>query len=274
METLQNKKKRVTRCRSEENPSYRREIGALSSLETTVSSLNVGLGWATAVATLETRFRPMSAPSKEPGICVFSTVAAAPGNASPPSVLPSKLPRRLSRGLGVLEYALWKSVSESSVVPVNAGVRAGVVGWSVVAVAASETEESSSSLSFFLAIVVTVVVVVLGGGGGGLTSLDTFLTAEGLFSARVGVLASSWCLAEELLRVPIESRRVVAVRMDVTVSPRFLEPLGTLPTPEALRERGRDTDTIVRPSVPSLSLSGLDWAFHCLSRSAASAFSN
>lgn len=120
-----------------------------------------------------------------------------------------------------------------------------------------------------------VAVVFRGEGEEGLTLLGTFLTAEGLFSARVGVLTSSGCLAEEPLRVvPIESRRVAAVRMDVTVSPRFLEPLGTLPTPEALRERGRDTDTIVRPSVPSLSLSGLDWAFHCLSRSAASAFSN
>lgn len=63
--------------------------------------------------------------------------------------------------------------------------------------------------------------------------------------------------------------------MDVTVSPRFLEPLGTLlATPEALRERGRDTVTIVRPSVPSLPLPGSDWGLHCLSRSAARAFSN
>jgi hypothetical protein len=113
-------------------------------------------------------------------------------------------------------------VSESSVVPVKAGVRAGVVGWSVVlvlvvvlVVAVSEIEVSSSSSSFLvaLAIVVTAVVVVIvvfvvffGGRGGEerLTSLGTFLTAaeeeEGLlFSARVGVLASSGRLAEELL---------------------------------------------------------------------------
>lgn len=45
------------------------------------------------------------------------------------------------------EYALWKSVSESSVVPVSAGVRAGVTGVVVrgrSSVAASEVDASSS----------------------------------------------------------------------------------------------------------------------------------
>jgi hypothetical protein len=90
-------------------------------------------------------------------------------------------------------------VSESSVVPVKAGVSAGVVGWSVVLVAVSEIEVSSPS---FLAIVVTALGVVFGGRGKeeGLTSsLETFLAGKGLFSARVGVLASSGRLAEELL---------------------------------------------------------------------------
>jgi hypothetical protein len=91
-------------------------------------------------------------------------------------------------------------------------------------------------------------------------------------SARVGVMTSSTLELEVPLRdVSIESRRVLAVLLDVTVSPRFLEPLGILlATPEALRERGWDMR-----AVPSLSLSGLlDRAFHGLSRSAASAFSN
>jgi hypothetical protein len=211
-----------------------------------------------AVAALETRFRTMS-DSKEPGICFFSADRSA---SLPSTLLPSKLPRRLSRGLGVLEYALWKSVSESSVVPVSAGVRAGVVD-----TADSEIGVSSSSLFGGAAgIVVAVLVVIIGGL---LLLISPFLMG---ISARVGVITSSALELEFPLRVvSIESRRVIAVLLDVTVSPRFLEPLGTLlATPEALRERGRD---II--AVPSLSLSGLlDWAFHCLSRSAASAFSN
>ena len=72
-----------------------------------------------------------------------------------------------------------------------------------------------------------------------------------------------------------EPQQVLVVQLDMTVSPRFLEPLGTLlATPEALREQGRDMDTIICPSVPSLSLSGLDWDLHCLSRSTANTFSN
>jgi hypothetical protein len=222
-----------------------------------VSSLNVGLGWTIAVAALETRFRTMS-DSKEPGICFFS----ADRSASLPSILlPSKLPRRLSRGLGVLEYALWKSVSESSVVPVSAGVRAGVVD-----TADSEIGASSSSLFGGAAGIVVVVLVVIIGSL--LLLISPFLMG---ISARVGVLTSSGLELEVPLRVvSVESRRVTAVLLDVTVSPRFLGPLTLLATPEALRERGRD---II--AVPSLSLSGLlDRAFHCLSRSAASAFSN
>ena len=243
-----------------ESHRYRREIACPPSLETTVSSLNVGLGWTTAVAALETRCRTMSA-SKEPEICFFS----AARKASLPSTLPpSKLPRRLSRGLGVVEYALWKSVSESSVVPVSAGVSAGVVG-----TAASEIGASSSSFvggAVRVVIVVVFVVVVVGG----LLLLPRPFSMG--ISARVGVMTSSTLELEFPLRVvSIESRRVLGVLLDVTVSPRFLEPLGILPTtPDALRERGRDI--IV---VPSLSLSGLlDRGFHCLSRSAASAFSN
>jgi hypothetical protein len=64
-----------------------------------------------------------------------------------------------------------------------------------VVVAVSEIKVSSSSV---LAIVIMAVVVVFGGRGEGLTSLETFLTTEGLFSAHVGVLASSGRLAEEL----------------------------------------------------------------------------
>ena len=87
-------------------------------------------------------------------------------------------------------------MSESSIVLVKAGVRAGVVGWSVVVVAISGIEVSLLS---FLAIIVTAVVVVFGGRGEGLTLLETFLTTEGLFSAHIGVLASSGHLVEELL---------------------------------------------------------------------------
>jgi len=87
-------------------------------------------------------------------------------------------------------------VFESSVILVKAGVRAGVVGWSVMVVAVPKIEVSSS---LFLAIVVTAVVVIFGGRGEGLTSLETFLMTEGLFSVHVGVLASLGRLVEELL---------------------------------------------------------------------------
>lgn len=225
--------------------NYRREI-VPSCLETTVSSLNVGLGWTTAVATLETRSRAMST-SKEPGRCLFSA-----RNTPLPSMRPSKLPRRLSRGLGVEEYALWKSVSESSVVPVRAGVRAGVTGCAGVldrrsAAASSEIGAPSFGAAVRVVAAATAIVVVVGGG---LTS--PFLTG---FSAPVGVLTSSGLEEFSLRVVSFESRRVTAVLLDVTVSPRFLGPLGSLlTTPEAFRERGRVM--IVRPSVPSLSLSG------------------
>src|SRR6267142_321595 len=216
-----------------------------------------------AVAALETRFSAMSA-SKEPGIWFFS----AARKASLPSTLPlSKLPRRLSRGLGDVEYALWKSVSESSVVPVSAGVRAGVVGTAASEIGASSSPFVGGAVGVVIAVVFVVVVVVVVGG----LLLLTSPFSMGI-SARVGVMTSSTLELEFPLRlVSIESRRVLAVLLDVTVSPRFLEPLGILlATPEALRERGRD---II--AVPSLSLSGLlDRAFHCLSRSAASAFSN
>jgi len=124
-----------------------------------VLSLNVGLDWATVVRTLETRSRSRPMPdSNEPGISLSSALKV------------SKLPRMLSRGLGVVECALWKSVSESSVVPVRAGVRAGVggrgvSGWSV----AWETGVSFEAV-----------------GIGG--SASAFLSE---LSARVGVLAPS-----------------------------------------------------------------------------------
>jgi len=72
-------------------------------------------------------------------------------------------------------------------------------GWlsrSVVVVAVSEIEVLSLS---FLAIIIMAVVVIFGGRGEGLTSLETFLTTEGLFSACVGILASLGRLVEELL---------------------------------------------------------------------------
>ena len=133
--------------------------------------------------------------SKEPGIC-FSTT----WRVSLPTIRSSKLPRRLSRGLGVAEYALWKSVSESSVVPVSAGVSAGVTGVVVrgrskaAAAAASEAEASSCF----------ELVVVIGRSG------------------RVGVLASSY-LEERFSpgAVSVESPREIAVLLDVTVSARF-----------------------------------------------------
>ena len=87
-------------------------------------------------------------------------------------------------------------MSKTSVIPVKAGVRARVVGWSVMVVAVSKIEVSSLS---FLAIVVTAVVVIFRGRGEGLMLLETVLMTEGLFSARISVLASSGCLAEELL---------------------------------------------------------------------------
>jgi hypothetical protein len=107
-------------------------------------------------------------------------------------------------------------------------------------------------------VVLAVVVVGVGGGmgGGGLVASPPFLAK---CSVRVGVLAPSGLEEFSLRAVSIESRRVVEVLVDVTVSPRFLGPLGTLVlviTPETLRERGRETT--VRPSVSSLSLSGLD----------------
>jgi hypothetical protein len=96
----------------------------------------------------------------------------------------SKLPQRLSLGLGVLEYALWKSVSESSVVPVSAGVRVGVVG-----TAGSETGALSSSFVGRAICVVIVVVFVLAVVIGGLLLLPSpFLMG---ISARVGVMTSS-----------------------------------------------------------------------------------
>ena len=137
-------------------------------------------------------------------------------------------------------------MSESSVVPVSAGVRAGVTGCAGVLDRRSAAASSEIGASSFGEAVVAVVVVV----GGVLTS--PFLTG---FSALVGVLTSSSLEELSLRVVSFESRRVTAVLLDVTVSPRFLGPLGSLPTtPEAFRERGRATT--VRPSVPSLSLSG------------------
>jgi hypothetical protein len=160
-----------------------------------VSSLNVGLVWGTAVTTLETRSRTMPA-SKEPGIGFSMAWRVS---------LPSKLPRRLSRGLGVAEYALWKSVSESSVVPVSAGVSAGVTGVVVrgrstaAAAAASAAAASEAKASSYFE-----PEVVIGRSG------------------RVGVLASS-CLEDRFSpgAVSVESPREIAVLLDVTVSARF-----------------------------------------------------
>jgi len=133
-----------------------------------VSSLNVGLDWGTVVMMLETRSRTMLAfdVSKEPGIC-FSTAWKV---SLPPRRLSSKLPRRLSRGLGVAEYALWKSVSESSVVPVSTGVRAGVTGVMVRGRSRlGEVEDSAIEVSslFFEEPEPDAAVVVIGGRGDG-----------------------------------------------------------------------------------------------------------
>ncbi len=131
-------------------------------------SLKVGLDSGTAVMMLETRSRTMllGFVSKDPGIC-FSTARKV----SLPPVESSRLPRRLSRGLGVSEYALWKSVSESSVVPVSAGVRAGVTGVTVRGRPKLAAEEDSaieaSSLFFEELELAVIIVVVVGGGRGG-----------------------------------------------------------------------------------------------------------
>jgi hypothetical protein len=164
-----------------------------------VSSLNVGLVWGTAVTTLETRSRTMPA-SKEPGIGFSMAWRVS---------LPSKLPRRLSRGLGVAEYALWKSVSESSVVPVSAGVSAGVTGVvvrgrSTAAAAAAASAAAAAAASEAKASSYFEPEVVIGRSG------------------RVGVLASS-CLEDRFSpgAVSVESPREIAVLLDVTVSARF-----------------------------------------------------
>jgi hypothetical protein len=163
-----------------------------------VSSLNVGLVWGTAVTTLETRSRTMPA-SKEPGIGFSMAWRVS---------LPSKLPRRLSRGLGVAEYALWKSVSESSVVPVSAGVSAGVTGVVVrgrsTAAAAAASAAAAAAASEAKASSYFEPEVVIGRSG------------------RVGVLASS-CLEDRCSpgAVSVESPREIAVLLDVTVSARF-----------------------------------------------------
>lgn len=163
-----------------------------------MSSLNVGLVWGTAVTTLETRSRTMPA-SKEPGIGFSMAWRVS---------LPSKLPRRLSRGLGVAEYALWKSVSESSVVPVSAGVSAGVTGVVVrgrsTAAAAAASAAAAAAASEAKASSYFEPEVVIGRSG------------------RVGVLASS-CLEDRFSpgAVSVESPREIAVLLDVTVSARF-----------------------------------------------------
>jgi hypothetical protein len=142
-------------------------------------------------------------------------------------------------------------VSESSVVPVSAGVRAGVAGvgglrWSRSGIAVESVGP-----------VVTPLASSLGSG----------------LTGRIGVRTSSGLDEFSPRAVSTESARDLAGLLDVMVSPRFLEALGgLLSTPDGLRERGRAV--IPRPSVSSLSLSWLDWAFHCFSRSAASAFSN
>lgn len=95
-------------------------------------------------------------------------------------------------------------MSESSVVPVSAGVSAGVTGVVVrgrskaaAAAAAAATSEAEASSCFEL-------VVVIGRSG------------------RVGVLASSY-LEERFSpgAVSVESPREIAVLLDVTVSARF-----------------------------------------------------
>jgi hypothetical protein len=113
---------------------------------------------------LETRSRTMllGLVSKDPGSC-FSTARKV----SLPPVESSRWPRRLSRGLGVSEYALWKSVSESSVVPVSAGVRAGVTGVIVRGRLEHSATEASSLLFFEELELPVIIVVVVGGGRGG-----------------------------------------------------------------------------------------------------------
>ncbi len=68
------------------------------------------------------------------------------------------------------EYALWKSVSESSVVPVSAGVRAGVTGVMVRGRSRlGEVEDSAIEVSslFFEEPEPDAAVVVIGGRGDG-----------------------------------------------------------------------------------------------------------
>jgi hypothetical protein len=229
-----------------------------------------------ALRMLETRSRTRPA-FKLTGV-FFSSAGGmiSPGGAAA-TTPSSKLPRRLSRGLGLAEYALWKSVSESSVVPVSAGVRAGVTGVGVSRTSgAGAGGWSRNDRRDFIRTsrrrrrrrrnrrhrhrhrrdglgVHFLVKLLYARRRSGLFELGRDGAPGGVDRVRTG-------------------DRGLAGRDGVGPFP-FPGALVALPcTPEDLRERGRDMAG--RPSVPSLSLSWLEWAFHCLSRSAASAFSN